>query len=328
MCGGNQTLPTELIILGFEHLQMVKPIVLFMCVLTYLIILAGNVLIIGLITTSPRLSSPMYFFLCNLSSCEVIFTTNIMPNMIYVMWSDGGTISLSGCITQFYIYTSSGSAECLLLTVMAFDRYLAICNPLRYSSVMNFKTCSHLVVWAWLSGFIGMSIIILTISNLKFCGSNIVDHFFCDLEPILHLSSSDTSLVKMEVLVYAMLMGVLPFVLIIFSYVAIFWTIIRIPSGTGRQKAFSTCSSHLASVCTYFGTILIIYLVPPHEHSVEINKTLSLFHTVVTPLFNPIIYSLRNQEMQACFATFIFFLIPSSNKQCKRSDKRQETKIN
>ncbi|XP_075200061.1 olfactory receptor 10A7-like [Anomaloglossus baeobatrachus] len=318
MCRENQTVPTELVLLGFGHLHLVKPIVLLMCLLTYIIILAGNFLIIGLIATSPRLSSPMYFFLCNLSSCEVIFTANIMPNMIYVMWNDGGTISWNGCIIQFYIYTSSGSAECLLLTVMAFDRFLAICNPLRYSSIMNFKTCIHLVVWAWLSGFIGMCIIVLTISNLQFCGANTVDHFFCDVEPILQLSSSDTSLLQVEVLVYAMLMGILPFVLIILSYVSIFYTIVSIPSETGRKKAFSTCSSHLASVCIYFGTILIIYLVPSKQRSVEVNKILSLFYTVLTPLFNPIIYSLRNQEMQACFATFIYLFIPSRNKQCNK----------
>ncbi|XP_072006420.1 olfactory receptor 11A1-like [Engystomops pustulosus] len=300
MCTDNQTLPTEVMLLGFGQLQQVKPIVLLICILTYLTILAGNFLIIGLIVTSPRLRSPMYLFLCNLSFCEVFFTSNIMPNMIYVLWSDGGTISLYGCIAQFYIYSSSGSAECLLLTVMALDRYLAICNPLRYSSIMNVKTCSQLVVWAWLSGFIGMCIIITAISNLQFCGQRIVDHFFCDLEPIFHLSSSDTSLVEMEVLMYAMVMGFLPFLLIILSYVVIGSTIIRIPSETGRQKAFSTCSSHLASVCTYFGTILILYLVPSHQRSVDVNKLLSLFYTVLTPLFNPIIYSLRNQEIQAC----------------------------
>ncbi|XP_075131792.1 olfactory receptor 11A1-like [Leptodactylus fuscus] len=314
MCRENQTAVTELVLLGFGDLHPVKPITLLTCLLTYLMILIGNFLIIALISTSPRLNSPMFFFLCNLSTCEVIFTANIMPNMIYVMWSEGGTISLSGCIAQFYIYSASGSAECLLLTVMAFDRYLAICNPLRYSAVMNYKPCIHLVVWAWISGCIGMITIIIAISNLSFCGPQIVDHFFCDLKPILHLSSSNTSLVEMEVLVYAMLMGFLPFMLIILSYVAISCTIVRIPSETGRRKAFSTCSSHLASVCTYFGTILIIYLVPSHQRSLEINKILSLFYTVLTPLFNPIIYSLRNQEIQACFSTYKIFLFPNSKK--------------
>ncbi|KAG9465685.1 hypothetical protein GDO78_017897, partial [Eleutherodactylus coqui] len=311
MCGENQTFLTELVLLGFRDMHQGKLIVLLMCLLIYLIILAGNILIIGLIVTSPRLHSPMYFFLCNLSSCEVIFTANIMPNMIYILWRGGGTISWSGCITQFYIYSASGSTECLVLTLMAFDRYLAICNPLRYTSIMNSQTCAHLVVWAWLSGFLGMWIIIITLCNLHFCGSGIVvDHFFCDLEPILHLSSSDTSLVEMETLVYAMLMGILPFGLIILSYLAIFCTIIRIPSEIGRQKAFSTCGSHLASVCIYFGTILILYLVPSQKRSVEINKILSLFYTILTPLFNPIIYSLRNQEMQACFATLIYVFFP------------------
>ncbi|KAG8563809.1 hypothetical protein GDO81_005562 [Engystomops pustulosus] len=300
MCRENKTLPSELLLLGFGELHLIKPIVLLVCLIVYLTILAGNFLIVGLIVTSRRLRSPMYFFLCNLSLCEVLFTSSILPYMICVMWGDGGTMYLKGCIIQFYIYSSSGSAECLLLTVMALNRYLAICNPLRYYSVMNYRTCSHLVVWAWLSGFIWMCIIIGAISNLQFCGPRIVDHFFWDLEPILHLSSSDTSTVEMEVLVYAIIMGFLPFFLIILSYVIIFLTIIRIPSETGRQKAFSTCSSHLASVCTYFGSILILYLVPSHQRSVEVNKILSLFYTVLTPLCNPIIYSLRNQEIQSC----------------------------
>ncbi|XP_053320035.1 olfactory receptor 11A1-like [Spea bombifrons] len=216
-------------------------------------------------------------------------------------------MSIYGCFAQFYFYTSSGSIECLILTVMAVDRYLAICNPLRYSSVMDSRRCSQLVASAWLAGFLVMSVITVTTCNLQFCGSNIIDHLFCDLAPMLQIASADTLVIEMEAMVIAVGLSIFPFTLIIGSYVSIFCTILRIPSDTGRKKAFSTCSSHLASVCTYFGTLFIIYLAPPHGRSMKLNKILSLLYIVVTPLFNPIIYSLRNQEIKACISSYIVF---------------------
>ncbi|KAM9312191.1 olfactory receptor 2G6-like [Gastrophryne carolinensis] len=277
-----------------------KTTVFLSCFFIYIVILVGNLLIIGLITVSPRLHSPMYFFLCNLSLCDIIFTTNNMPSMLYTIWEGSGSMPLGGCITQFYVYTSSGSIECVLLTAMAFDRYMAIRNPLRYYTIMNLMFCSYLAALAWLSGLVSMIILAVAISNLDFCGPNTIDYLFCDLEPILKLSSTKHLLVDVEVWLYATILGLLPFQLIVLSYVAIFLTIMKIPSETGRRKTFSTCSSHLASVCTYFGTIFIIYLVPPQYRSTEISKIISLFYTVVTPLFNPFIYSLRNKEMKTC----------------------------
>ncbi|KAM4749383.1 olfactory receptor 10AG1-like [Rhinophrynus dorsalis] len=295
----------ELVLLGFGNLHRLNIFVFVLFLIIYILTVTGNILIISLITVSPRLHSPMYFFLCNLSLCEIMFTTNIVPNMLYVIWKEGGTMTVYGCITQLYIYSSSGSVECLLLTVMVFDRYLAICKPLRYSSIMNFKFRNNLVLWSWVSGFVVMSIVSFTIFNLNFCSSDVIDHIFCDIAPILQISSSNTLLAEIEVMLIAISLSIFPFVGIIVSYSCIFNTILRIQSGTGRQKAFSTCSSHLASVCTYFGTLFTIYLIPSQRRSMKVNKTLSLLYTFVTPLFNPIIYSLRNQEMKECFRYYI-----------------------
>ncbi|XP_018415289.1 PREDICTED: olfactory receptor 10A7-like [Nanorana parkeri] len=224
--------------------------------------------------------------------------------MLYVVWGDGGSMSFYGCITQFYLGTSVGSVECLLLTVMAYDRYLAICHPLRYSCLMNIKTQNLLALGSWLSGFMAMVILTVSICKLQFCGFNTIDHLFCDLAPILQLSSTDTYLVEMESLLLTIAFSLFPFMLILLSYITIVFTLVRISSRPGRQKSFSTCSSHLASVCTYFGTIFIIYLVPPQKHSIKLNKIVSLLYTIGTPLLNPIIYCLRNQEMKSCIKAY------------------------
>ncbi|OCT90877.1 hypothetical protein XELAEV_18019494mg, partial [Xenopus laevis] len=301
LCTNNQTLVVELVLLGFGNLQQLQNILFLLFLIIYITTLTGNLIVISLILLNPRLHTPMYFFLCNLSLCEIIFTSNIVPNMLSTVWGGGGTLTIYGCFTQFYIYTATGSVECLLLTIMAFDRHLAICNPLRYSTMMNFRICKYLALCAWLSGFLIMSSITLTIFQLELCGSNIIDHIFCDLAPILNMSSTDTFLVESEVFVVAIALSLLPFVFIVGSYTSIFCTIVKISSATGRQKAFYTCSSHLASVCCYFGTLFTIYLFPSQGRSVTVNKILSLLYTVVTPLLNPMIYSLRNQEMKDSF---------------------------
>ncbi|CAI9606433.1 unnamed protein product [Staurois parvus] len=294
----------EVFLLGFGNLKSSKDLIFALFLLLYLTTLIGNMLIIILIATSPRLHSPMYFFICNLSACEMFFTTIIIPNLLYILWWNGGYMSFYGCIIQHHLVSATGSAECLLLTVMAYDRHLAICNPLRYSSIMNASNCIHLVIWAWLLAFILLIISTVSICNLQFCDLNIIDHLYCDLTPILEISSSDTSMVKMEVLLLSFILNLFPFVLIILSYVSIFFTIQKISSWSGRQKTFSTCSSHLASVCMYFGSIFINYLVPSQQNMIRINKMLSLLYTVVTPFFNPIIYSLRNHEIMVCFRQY------------------------
>ncbi|CAI9581143.1 unnamed protein product [Staurois parvus] len=291
---------TEIFLVGFGHLQHIKNVIFVLFLIAYLATVTGNMLIITLISASPRLHSPMYFFLSHLSACEILNTTTIIPNMLYILWLNGGLMSFYGCIIQYYLGSVTGNIEFFLLTVMAYDRHLAICNPLRYSSIMNKNTQNHLVAWAWVAGFTMMFVLIITICHLQFCGSNTIDHFYCDLDPLLQLSSSDTSLMDMELIFITIFFGIVPFVLVTVSYISIFSTILRISSRSGRQKTFSTCSSHLMSVFMYCVSICVTYLVPSQQLK-RVSKFTSLLYTVVTPLLNPFIYSLRNQEMIDCF---------------------------
>ncbi|MEE6505905.1 hypothetical protein FKM82_007373 [Ascaphus truei] len=295
----NQTMVTEFLLLGFQSFQTFNVALFILFLVIYIITLAGNLLIIILVSTSQSLKSPMYFFLCHLSLSDMLLTTNLAPTMLRVVLNGGGTIHVTGCFTQIYLHGVSAAVECLLLTVMSYDRYLAICNPLHYTSIMDLRLSLHLVTWSWLIAFMVILPMLIPICQLQFCGPHIIDHYFCDFDPILELSCSDTSIVKLEQIVLALPLTLLPFVFITSTYVSIFLTILRIPSTTGRQKAFSTCSSHLTVVGTYYGTIIAIYIIPSRGQSFNVNKVISLLYTVGTPLFNPIIYSLRNQEIKA-----------------------------
>ncbi|XP_073480323.1 olfactory receptor 11A1-like [Aquarana catesbeiana] len=301
----NGTRITEIILLGFENLQDFKYFVFFLFLVIYIVTITGNVLIILLVLTSYRLRSPMFFFLGHLSFSDMLLTSNIVPSMLHVILSEGGIVLLGGCITQFFLYGSSATTECLLLSAMSYDRYLAICKPLHYTAIMDLKLCFYLVIICWSLGFAITLIPVFLMQTLWFCGPNVIDHFFCDLGPLLELSCSDASVVKYEVFVFSSLLTVIPFVLITITYVYIFLTILRITSSTGRQKTFSTCSSHLAVVCTYYGALFVMYVVPSRGHSLNMNKVVSLMYTVVTPLFNPIIYSLRNQEIKLVMKKYI-----------------------
>ncbi|KAM4707029.1 olfactory receptor 11A1-like [Discoglossus pictus] len=270
----------------------------------YIMIIFGNLLIIGLVSVNERLHSPMYIFLSNLSVDEIIFTTNIVPKMLQVLLAEKGTISINGCFFQFFVFSFAASTECLHLAVMSYDRFLAICFPLHYMSIMNPSRTLHLIIGSWLGGLISMLGTEVLLCQLQFCDSNVIDHFFCDFVPILNLSSSDTSLIKMETFCFSVANTFFPFGFIIVTYSCIIVTILQIPSVTGRQKAFSTCSSHLAVVSTYYGTLIILYVTPVKRQS--FNKFLSILYTLVTPLLNPIIYTLRNNEIKKALRCFIF----------------------
>uniref|UniRef100_A0A8C5P753 Olfactory receptor n=1 Tax=Leptobrachium leishanense TaxID=445787 RepID=A0A8C5P753_9ANUR len=295
----NWTSVTDFVLLGFSDRHSLQVLLFLVFLLIYLATVGGNLLIITSVSISPSLRSPMYFFLGHLSSCDVLLTTTIVPLMLRVIIADGETISFFGCLTQFYLFGALATTECLLLSVMSYDRYMAICEPLHYSSLMGTHRCSHLVFWSWFAAFTVMLSTTLQMCRLQFCGPNVIDHFFCDLSPLLQLSCSDTSFVEMQNLLTGGPATFLPLMFICATYAYIFITILHIPTETGREKkAFSTCSSHLTVVCTYYGTLIAIYVFPAGEHSYNTNKIVSLLYTVVTPLFNPFIYSLRNHEIR------------------------------
>ncbi|KAG9471039.1 hypothetical protein GDO78_016038 [Eleutherodactylus coqui] len=296
---GNVSSITELLILGFPDVTGYKAVTFFIVILIlYILTLLINMMVIVLVSIRTQLHSPMYFFLQQLSIIESVFLTVIVPNMLHVVWLEGATISVTGCITQTYVYCAVGCTECHLLTVMAFDRYLAICNPLRYNTIMDTRLQRLLVIYCWVCGFLLTQVTLNFLCQLEFCGSHVIDHFFCDLVPFVELTCDKLAL-QLEILILSFPIIVIPFFLVIVSYIYVFVTIFGISSATGRKKTFSTCSSHLTVVTLYYGTLITIYMVPADGYTLTINKSIAFLYIVVTPLFNPIIYCLRNQEMRA-----------------------------
>ncbi|XP_073402888.1 olfactory receptor 6B3-like [Dendrobates tinctorius] len=254
----------------------------------------------------------MYFFISQLSISDILVISDIVPNMLYVLLNNGGTITFIGCMTQFYLFSTSIASECFLLTVMSYDRYVAICDPLRYASIMTKACCVKLAISCWLVGFSIILINVSAVSKLHFCGPNIVDHLFCDLLPLLDISCSDTSLVQLEVMLLSIPSVIIPIMIIIPSYAKIIITMLRIPSNISRQKAFSTCSSHLTVVSIFFWTLFSVYVFPTKGENRVMSKMLSLLYTMFTPLVNPIIYSLRNKDIFKAVQKTFFYAYTSS----------------
>ncbi|XP_073479891.1 olfactory receptor 1468-like [Aquarana catesbeiana] len=301
----NVTRITQIHLLGFQVPLSITFLVFFLFLLIYCVTICGNLLIITLVSYSKCLHSPMYFFLSQLSICDILLSTDILPNMIRTVLVKKTVMSFSDCLIQFYFCVITESSESLLLTVMSWDRYLAICKPLHYSLKMNYQVCWILVILCWIVGFFLLLTYSLTISDLQFCGPNIIDHFFCDFDPIMQLSCSDTTIVRLELTVLGFIFVVFPFFTIFVSYSYIIATILKIPTITGRQKVFSTCSSHLTVVSIYYGTLACVYLAPNRGRTQTLNKLLALLYTVVTPMVNPIIYSLRNKDLIKAIRNFI-----------------------
>ncbi|XP_073402905.1 olfactory receptor 11L1-like [Dendrobates tinctorius] len=253
----------------------------------------------------------MYFFITQLSLCDILLTTDIVPTLLLTVLYGGSSVTLIGCIFQFSFLVMSESSECLLLSVMSYDRYLAICNPLRYKAIMNHMFCAASVTIIWLVGLTVMLLLMISMYDLYYCGPHVIDHFYCDLEPILQLSCSDTSRIHIQILIIGVLNVVCPFLIIGMSYVYIVVTIMKIPSTTGRHKSFSTCSSHLTVVSMLYGTLITVYMFPTNGQTQTLSKVLSLIYTVLTPLLNPIIYTLRNKDFTKAFHKHKFRIIKS-----------------
>ncbi|KFZ49986.1 Olfactory receptor 11A1, partial [Podiceps cristatus] len=294
----NKTVVTEFILLGFGNGPELGCLLFLMFLSIYIVTITGNILIIVLMAANRHLHAPMYFFLGNLACLEICYSSSILLRMLFSYLVGDRSISVNGCFAQFYFFGCLAAAECYLLAVMSYDRYLAVCKPLHYPSCMNGKVCLQLGAACWLSGFLSNSILIFLISRLDFCGPNTIDHFFCDSFPIIKLSCSDTHVAELVTSIVAGVCSVLPFLLTFSSYLYIIITVVRIPSVTGRKKAFSTCSSHLTVVIPFYWSILTVYVLPHHDSQISPNKVFSVFYTIIPPLVNPLIYSLKNKEVK------------------------------
>ncbi|XP_053550114.1 olfactory receptor 10AG1-like [Bombina bombina] len=300
MEGDNATNVTTFILLGFSDLPVLLQATIFMFLLSaYVFTLLGNGLIIFVVSMDSQLHTPMYFFLRNLSFMELCFTSVTVPKVLVDFLSRERSISFMGCAVQMYFFFTIGVSECVFLLVMAFDRYVAICYPLRYVTIMNQRLCYQLTSGSWLVGSLvslGQTIFIFI---LPFCGSNHIAHFFCDIPPLLYLACVNTFINELSVFIACILGAVVPFVFIICSYIKIMSSILLISSVEGRHKAFSTCASHLVSVILFYGTAMFVHLRLGMQPSAGRDRLVALFYCIVIPAVNPLIYSLRNSDMKA-----------------------------
>ncbi|KAE8589926.1 hypothetical protein XENTR_v10017849 [Xenopus tropicalis] len=265
----------------------------------YLIILLGNLIVFLVISCNPHLHTPMYIFLLNLSLIDISFTSDILPNLLHILLTKENSISFLGCMTQMYVFLSLAASEYFLLTAMAYDRYVAICDPLHYIARMSRKHCAGLITAAFTVGFGGPVGFFVPISKLSYCASRLINHFFCDVTPLLKLSCSSTFSVELLIYIEGTLLTVNSFFLTLTSYIFIISAILKIQSSEGRQKAFSTCASHLACVITLYGTVICLYVRPTTSYSLKRDKYFSLLYIVLGPVLNPLIYTLKNREFQS-----------------------------
>ncbi|XP_038173622.1 olfactory receptor 11H7-like [Arvicola amphibius] len=289
---------TYFVLLGFPGPWKIQITLFSLILLVYMITLTGNMAIICAVRWNHQLHTPMYVFLANFSFLEIWYVNSTVPNMLVNFLSKTKIMSFSGCFTQFYFFFSLGTTECFFLCAMAYDRYLAICYPLHYPCIMTRKFCSTLVFLCWIFGFCGHLIPISFISQLSFCGPNIIDHFLCDVDPLMALSCTPTPVIRHVFHSISTLFIVLTSVYILGSYTLVLRAVLRVPSSDGQQKAFSTCGSHLLVVSLFYGTIMVMYVSPTSGNSVAMHKIITLIYSVVTPALNPFIYSLRNKDMK------------------------------
>ncbi|XP_029797611.1 olfactory receptor 2A12-like [Suricata suricatta] len=297
MAQENASTITELVLVGFSNHPQAELPLFFLFSVVYLISLFGNTVIIFLVVIDSCLQTPMYFFLCHLAFLNIFYTTTVVPKMLFNLLAPKKVISYDLCLAQTYISLLMGAAECIILALMALDRYVAICYPLRYLLIMNWPMCVRLAVGAWTISFFA-SVVPLYFTILPLCGPYIVDHIFCEVPVLLHMFCADTSLQETMMVIGASGTLLLPFLLITLSYLRILVAVMRMHSAEGRKKAFSTCSSHLTVVTIYYGTGMFMYMRPKSLYSAEGDKLISLFYAVINPALNPLIYSLRNKEVK------------------------------
>ncbi|XP_053112659.1 olfactory receptor 5V1-like [Hemicordylus capensis] len=301
-------------LIELSNLPEVRISLFVMILLVYLITLAGNGAILMAIGTDVHLHTPMYFFLSNLSFLDVLCPTVTVPKMLQIFMSEDKTIPFSGCVLQFFFLIDVVGTEIFLLAVMAYDRYVAICSPLQYASIMNTRLCAQLAAGTWIAGFINSLVHTSLTFTLSFCGSNQIHQYYCDIPPVLALAYSSTYITELVVLLVAGILGSSAFVVTLISYIYIISAILRMPSAEGRHKAFSTCGSHLTVVCLFYGATMFTYARPTSAYSPKHDRIVSMLYGIITPMLNPMIYSLRNKEVKRALVKVLRL------KSCLRSD--------
>nr|XP_033818256.1 olfactory receptor 1-like [Geotrypetes seraphini] len=294
----NQTTALEFLLLVFTERVELRSFLFVTFLVMYMINLLGNGAMISVIASNSHLHTPMYFFLCNLSLVDMCFSTVTVPKLLNNLVSDSKTISFTSCLAQLYFFLIFSGSECMIISIMAYDRYVAICNPLHYVTIMNKRVCLSMSAVSWTLYFFHGWLHTLLVYRLSFCKSNEIQHYFCDLTQMLQLSCTDTSINELVIFVEGSLTAILPFVIILISYICIITTILKIKSTGGRWKTFSTCSSHLTVVTLFYGTLIFMYFRPSSSYSMARDRISSVVYNVLSPMLNPFIYSLRNRDVK------------------------------
>ncbi|XP_040105963.1 putative olfactory receptor 2B3 [Oryx dammah] len=297
----NESSMKEFVLLGFSDKPWLQKPLFVLLLISYTTTIFGNVSIMMVCILDPKLHTPMYFFLANLSILDLCYTTSTVPHILTNISHNKKTISYAGCVAQLIIFLALGATECLLLAVMSFDRYVAICRPLHYVVIMNPWFCLRMIALSWFTGFSNSVLQSSLTLNMPRCGHQEVDHFFCEVPALLKLSCADTKPIVAELFFFSVLILLIPVALILISYGFIAQAVLRIKSAEGRRKAFGTCGSHMVVVFLFFGTSIYMYLQPPSSTSKDWGKIVSLFYGIFTPMLNPLIYSLRNKDMKEAF---------------------------
>uniref|UniRef100_UPI003D7FED2A olfactory receptor family 6 subfamily C member 2K n=1 Tax=Equus caballus TaxID=9796 RepID=UPI003D7FED2A len=310
----NHTAITTFILLGLTDDPLLQILIFIFLFLTYLLSVTGNLVIITLTLVDSHLKMPMYFFLRNFSFLEVSFTTACIPRFLYSISTGDNNITYNACISQLFFVILFGATEFFLLAAMSYDRYVAICKPLHYMTIMNNRVCSLLVICCWVSSLMIILPPLSLVLQLEFCDSNAIDHFGCDAAPLLKISCSDTWVIEQMIILVAVFALIITLVCVLLSYTYIIRTILRFPSVQQRRKAFSTCSSHMIVVSITYGSCIFIYVKPSAKDQVAINKGVVVLSSSVAPLLNPFIYTLRNKQVKKAFNDSIKRIIYLSNK--------------
>ncbi|KAM7114125.1 olfactory receptor 6C2-like [Molossus nigricans] len=289
---------TTFVLLGLTDDPQLQVLIFVFLFLTYTLSVTGNLTIITLAFMDPHLKTPMYFFLQNFSFLEISFTSACIPRFLYNIATDDKTITYDNCVIQIFFTDLFGATEFFLLATMSYDRYVAICKPLHYVTIMNSRVCRRLILWCWTAGLLIMIPPLSLGLNLEFCDSNVIDHFVCDAFPLLKISCSETWLIEQVIIACAVLTFIMTLVCVVLSYIYIIKTILQFPSAHQRKKAFSTCSSHMIVISITYGSCIFIYVKPSSKESVSINKGVAVLTASIAPMLNPFIYTLRNKQVK------------------------------